>query len=80
VRWFWKGYLGISFDLAYVLEGNNRRFADEATRAGTVDFHGNLFVRYLSPPACLEVFRRLPAVVLLNIALTGYATMHSAEV
>jgi len=46
VRWFWKGYLGISFDLAYVLEGNNRRFADETTRAGTVDFHGNLFVRY----------------------------------
>ena len=46
LRWFWKGYVGLSFDVAYVLEGNNRRFGDEITRADTVDYHANLFVRY----------------------------------
>ncbi len=46
MRWFWRGHIGVSFDAAYVLEGNNRRFGDDRTRANTFDFHGNIFLRY----------------------------------
>lgn len=46
LRWYWLNHVGVSFDAAYVFEGNSTRFAAEKTRANTLDFHGNLFVRY----------------------------------
>ncbi len=46
LRWSWGNNLGVSFDAAYVVEGNGVLIAEERTRSDTVDFHGSLFVRY----------------------------------
>ena len=46
LRWFWRSYVGVSFDAAYVIEGNDLLFSQEKTRSDTLDFHGSLFVRF----------------------------------
>ena len=46
LRWYWLNHVGVTFDAAYVFEGNSTQFAAENTRANTLDFHGSLFVRY----------------------------------
>ena len=46
MRWYRRNNVGISFDAAYVVEGNGVLFAGERTRSNTVDFHGSLLVRY----------------------------------
>ncbi|MGR8918908.1 MAG: ShlB/FhaC/HecB family hemolysin secretion/activation protein [Gammaproteobacteria bacterium] len=46
LRWYWRRYVGLSLDAAYVIEGNDLLLAEERTRADTVDFHGGLFVRF----------------------------------
>lgn len=46
LRWYWRNNVGVSFDAAYVVEGNGVLVAEERTRSDTVDFHGSLFVRY----------------------------------